>query len=144
MDGHPLRRLERANLNLFNFPANAPLTTSSAEPCRQRKERIVISTARLDELKSEVGADDFAEIVSLFIAESDGIVGRLGGASTAAEAEELLHALKGSALNLGFDDLAALCREGEGREAGSAGWRTRVDRIVAVYEASKISLSALA
>ncbi len=104
----------------------------------------MISTERLDELKSEVGEDDFGEIVSLFIAESDGIVGRLRDVPTPAEAEELLHALKGSALNLGFDRLATLCREGEGRSAGSDAWVMQVDRIVEVYEKSKARLSALA
>jgi HPt (histidine-containing phosphotransfer) domain-containing protein len=107
-------------------------------------ERIVISTDRLDELKSEVGEDDFGEIVSLFIAESDGVVGRLRDVPTPREAEELLHALKGSALNLGFDHLAALCKEGEGRSAGTDAWRMQVDRIVDIYEQSKARLSALA
>ena len=103
----------------------------------------MISTERLDELKSEVGEDDFGEIVTLFIAESDGIVGRLKGAPTPTEAEDLLHALKGSALNLGFDRLASLCKEGEGRLAGSEAWGLQVDRILDVYEQSKARLAAL-
>jgi HPt (histidine-containing phosphotransfer) domain-containing protein len=103
-------------------------------------ERIVISTERLDELRSEVGDDDFGEIVSLFIAESDAIVSRLADVPNPAEAEELLHALKGSALNLGFDHLAALCNEGEGRWAGTDAWGMKVDRIAEVYEQSKARL----
>lgn len=102
----------------------------------------MISTARLDELRSEVGEDDFGEIVALFIAESDGIVDRLGNVSDPAQAEELLHALKGSALNLGFDTLAALCREGEGAGAGTAAWGPRIVRLVDVYCQSKSRLSA--
>jgi HPt (histidine-containing phosphotransfer) domain-containing protein len=101
----------------------------------------VISTERLDELKSEVGEDDFGEIVALFITESDGIVGQLRDAADAAAAEELLHALKGSALNLGFDTLAALCRQGEGQLAGTEAWGPRVDRLLDVYEQSKARLA---
>jgi HPt (histidine-containing phosphotransfer) domain-containing protein len=104
----------------------------------------VISTERLEELKSEVGEDDFAEIVSLFIAESDGIVGSLRDAPGPEAAEELLHALKGSALNLGFETLATLCRQGEGQAAGTDAWSPRVDRLIDVYEQSKSRLSALA
>lgn len=104
----------------------------------------MISTERLDELKSEVGEDDFGEIVALFIAESDGIVGRLREAPGPEAAEELLHALKGSALNLGFETLAALCRQGEGQTAGTDAWGARVDRLLDVYEQSKSRLAAFA
>lgn len=104
----------------------------------------MISIERLAELKSEVGEDDFVEIVALFIAESDGIVAQLGEASKPAEAEELLHALKGSALNLGFDTLAALCRQGEGHAAGTDAWAPRVERLLDVYQKSKARLAALA
>jgi HPt (histidine-containing phosphotransfer) domain-containing protein len=108
-----------------------------------KEERIVISSERLNELKSEVGEDDFEEIVALFLAESDGIVGCLRDAPGPAEAEELLHALKGSALNLGFDMLATLCRQGEGQTAGTDAWGPHVDRLLDVYEQSKSRLSAL-
>jgi HPt (histidine-containing phosphotransfer) domain-containing protein len=104
----------------------------------------VISTERLEELRSEVGEDDFGEIVALFIAESDGLVAQLRDASEPAEAEELLHALKGSALNLGFDRLAALCRHGEGQTAGTEDWPPRVARLLDVYQQSKAHLATLA
>jgi HPt (histidine-containing phosphotransfer) domain-containing protein len=91
-----------------------------------------------------VGEDDFEEIVALFIAESDGIVGQLIEASEPAQAEELLHALKGSALNLGFDTLATLCRQGEGDKAGTEAWASSVERLLDVYQQSKARLAALA
>jgi hypothetical protein len=74
----------------------------------------VISVERVRELRDEVGDEDFEEIVALFVAESDSLVGKLQTVGEPAEAEMLLHALKGSALNLGFDELARLCREGRG------------------------------
>jgi HPt (histidine-containing phosphotransfer) domain-containing protein len=104
----------------------------------------VISIERVQELRSEVGDDDFEEIVALFIAESDTIVARLRSVGDPAEAEELLHALKGSALNLGFETLAVLCREGRGQAAGSDAWRPLFDHLLEVYEQSKDRLSAVA
>jgi hypothetical protein len=104
----------------------------------------VISIERVQELRSEVGEDDFEEIVALFVAESDSLVARLRSVSDPAEAEALLHALKGSALNLGFDDLTTLCREGRGKAAGSAEWPRMFEDLLHVYEKSKVSLSDIA
>jgi HPt (histidine-containing phosphotransfer) domain-containing protein len=144
MAPNPLRRPERPDFSLSSFPPHSRLTAAGLDALRPTEERTVISTERLEELKAEVGEDDFVEIVALFIAESDGIVGRLGEAPDPGEAEELLHALKGSALNLGFDALATLCRQGEGQTAGTEAWGPRVDRVIDVYEQSKARLSALA
>lgn len=104
----------------------------------------MISVERVRELKDEVGEDDFEEIVALFMAESDTLVGQLQAVRDPEEAEALLHALKGSALNLGFDDLAALCRHGRGAAAGSSDWPGLVAELFAVYEQSKLRLSAIA
>ncbi|MCU0854480.1 MAG: Hpt domain-containing protein [Rhodobacteraceae bacterium] len=101
----------------------------------------MISTERLEELKSEVGEDDFDEIVALFIAESDTIVDRLKHASDPGEAGDLLHALKGSALNLGFDALARLCREAEA--SGNGGLCPQLKELFDVYERSKTHLGAI-
>lgn len=104
----------------------------------------MISIERLQELRSEVGEEDFAEIVDLFVAESDRIVDQLRMVRDPAEAEALLHALKGSALNLGFDELARLCREGRGAAAGSAEWPGRFAQLLDTYERSKFRLAELA
>jgi HPt (histidine-containing phosphotransfer) domain-containing protein len=123
---------------------NARLTAFGPDVSRKPERLAVISNERLEELKSEVGEDDFEEIVALFIAESDTIIARLKVASQPVEAEELLHALKGSALNLGFDRLAALCQHGEGQTAGTDAWPPLVKRLTDVYEQSKAQLAALA
>jgi HPt (histidine-containing phosphotransfer) domain-containing protein len=104
----------------------------------------VISTERVEELRSEVGEADFAEIVALFIAESDALVAELRLVRDPAAAEALLHALKGSALNLGFDELARLCREGRGAAAGSTEWPGRFAQLLDTYERSKHRLAELA
>lgn len=103
----------------------------------------MISEERLEELRSEVGDVDFGEIVALFIADSDSILARLRAVSEPAEAEDLLHALKGSALNLGFDEVARLCREGQGSLAGSPFWDANLGNLLQVYEQSKSRLVSL-
>lgn len=104
----------------------------------------MISLERVQELRSEVGESDFAGIVDLFIAEADMLVGQLRSARDPQEAEAFLHALKGSALNLGFDELARLCREGRGSAAGSAAWNGQFAQLCDVYERSKLRLFELA
>ena len=72
----------------------------------------MIDWNRVEELRSEVGDEDFVEIAALFLAEIGEEVMRLP-AITATEMGDVLHGLKGSALNLGFRGLALLCTAGE-------------------------------
>ena len=78
----------------------------------------MIDWDRVLELRSEIGPDDFDEVVSLFLEEADEAIARLSvdGGAKALAAD--LHFLKGAALNLGFDTLSALCEDGE-RRAGA-------------------------
>jgi histidine phosphotransfer protein HptB len=65
---------------------------------------------RVDDLATEIGAEALVEVVSLFLEETDAVIARLG---TGQPTTEDYHFLKGSALNLGLADLAALCQRGE-------------------------------
>lgn len=78
----------------------------------------MIDWARAEDLRAEIGTDDFMEVVDLFLEETDASVGRLAAGQPPSAVEGELHFLKGSALNLGFRDLAALCQDGE-RQAGN-------------------------
>lgn len=105
----------------------------------------MIDWGRLEELRAEIGDEDLADVVALFLEEADEVVGRITAGLAAGEMEGQLHFLKGSALNLGLSDLAALCQDGE-RKAGQ-GLADQVDagRIGAVYQSSKAAfLGALA
>lgn len=72
----------------------------------------MILWSRVNELREEIGAEDFDEVVDLFLEEVEDVLARMrsGGASDPAND---LHFLKGSALNLGFSDFANLCLRGE-------------------------------
>jgi HPt (histidine-containing phosphotransfer) domain-containing protein len=73
----------------------------------------MIDWDRVEELRHEVGEDDFAEVVELFLEEVDDTIARLGHSDANASLEEQLHFLKGSALNIGFNEFARLCQDGE-------------------------------
>ncbi len=79
----------------------------------------MIDWIRVAQLRDEIGAEDFAEVAELFLLEVEDTLFRLDGAAgNPEEMRELLHFLKGSALNLGFSDLSAVCSRGEANSAG--------------------------
>lgn len=102
----------------------------------------MINWDRVAELRGEVGEDGFAEVVVLFLEETDDVVARLEAGVPAGSLGQALHFLKGSALNLGFQELAAHCQEGE-RQAG-CGNGAPVDqrRIAGIYRDSKAAFLA--
>ena len=77
----------------------------------------MIDWGRVNALRNEIGAADFAEVVTLFLEEADEVVARLSNRLGAPRLEADLHFLKGAALNLGFADFAGLCQMGERRAA---------------------------
>lgn len=74
----------------------------------------MIDWSRVDELVDEIGAEDFGEVVALFLDEVETAIGQLeAGAGNPVVTEEQMHFLKGAALNIGFATLAQLCQKGE-------------------------------
>lgn len=97
----------------------------------------MIDWDRVRELRDEIGADDFAEVVELFLEETDEVAKGIRNGIAPQDIESALHFLKGSALNLGFRGLANLCQTGE--KAAASGRCESVDlgQILAVYEQAK-------
>lgn len=102
----------------------------------------MIDWKRVQELRDEIGADGFGEVADMFLDEADQAVAALVSGVPAGEIEGQLHFLKGSALNLGLSDLAAVCHEGE--RAAALGRAATVDiaQIASVYQASRRALLA--
>ena len=75
----------------------------------------MINWIRVRELRDEIGADDFAEVVLMFLQEADDVVARMRDGVTPGSGGGDLHFLRGAALNLGFRAIANLCHEGECR-----------------------------
>ena len=101
----------------------------------------MIEWERVNDLQSEIGEDDFAEVVALFLEEADDVILRISAATGAKALEADLHFLKGAALNLGFTDFAALCQDGE-RRAAAGDVVVDLGALCACYQASKDALQA--
>jgi histidine phosphotransfer protein HptB len=96
----------------------------------------MIDWHRIEELRAEIGPEDFGEVISLFLEEADAVVSRLQSNKDAKTMERDLHSLKGSALNLGFSDLAQVCLQGE-RRAASGLSDIQVDLVETCYARSR-------
>ena len=100
----------------------------------------MIDWTRINELRDEIGADGFDEVVDMFLEEADEVIARLTSGGLAKSLEADLHFLKGAALNLGFDELATLCQDGEQRAAfGEADFN--ITAVKHCYTTSKSALS---
>jgi HPt (histidine-containing phosphotransfer) domain-containing protein len=102
----------------------------------------MIDWARVGELQDEIGADDFAEVVEMFLSEADEVAAQLKAGIPPEQVEAALHFLKGSALNLGFSALAAICQEGEKSAASGNAKAVDLPSVAASYDKSKQVFSA--
>jgi HPt (histidine-containing phosphotransfer) domain-containing protein len=97
----------------------------------------MIDWERVEELKAEVGEDDFAEIADLFLAEVEEVVTRLMSAPDVERLAEDCHFLKGSAVNLGFSEFARLCQIGERLAAAGRGAEVGLAELAESFAASR-------
>ncbi len=97
----------------------------------------MINWTRVSELRDEIGAEDFGEIVDLFLEEMDEETCALTAGVAVECLESKLHSLKGSALNLGFEAFADLCQAGEKAAAQASHDQIDLTGILRTYEASK-------
>lgn len=91
----------------------------------------MIDWTRVAELRDEIGAEDFDEIVEVFLDEVNEAVDGLPRCAQGADMAGALHFLKGSALNLGFQTLADACRENE--RSVASGVAADIEAIATTY-----------
>lgn len=105
----------------------------------------MIDWSKVVELRNDVGAEDFADVVELFLEEvSEAIAGLAPDAGPDAP-EPLaakLHFLKGSALSLGFRAFSGLCEEGEKLCREGRGSEVDLQAIRDVYDRSRAEFIA--
>lgn len=104
----------------------------------------MIDWERVEGLRSEVGPEDFRDVVELFLEEVQEIVSRLSTHPDPARYEQDLHFLKGSALNLGFRQVAILCQAGENDAAAGRAESVEIGNIVSCYGQSRRAFMARA
>lgn len=96
---------------------------------------------RVNELREEVGVDDFAEVVEIFLEEVEEVMERLRATPDPSTYEAELHFLKGGALNLGFEALSSLCSKGEKAALGPDRDDIDLGEVIRTYERSKIEFN---
>lgn len=101
----------------------------------------MIDWERVSTLRAEIGEEDFEEVVPLFIEEVTDIIDGLRDGPDLSRLEDDLHALKGSALNLGFTDFSILCHKGEAMSAKGKATEVDVPAILDSFEASKAAFT---
>ena len=97
----------------------------------------MIDWIRIDELRDEVGQDDFGDIVGVFFEEAQEALENLRRADTVVTLLGQLHFLQGSALNLGFSNFAAICRKEENSLQKDPSYKVEIDKIYAEFSSSK-------
>lgn len=99
-----------------------------------------VDWARVAELKAEFGADGFAEVLNLFLEETDAVAAEIARGLADGLVEQKLHFLKGSALNLGLTDLATLCSDGERLAAAARNGEVDLPSVVETYRKARETL----
>lgn len=97
----------------------------------------MIDWKRVNALREEVGAEDFDEVVELFLEEVDCEIETLQTARSEGHLSEKLHFLKGSALSLGFRQFSGLCKAGEAALSGNVGASVDLAELLACYRQSR-------
>ncbi|MBU2981086.1 Hpt domain-containing protein [Lentibacter algarum] len=96
----------------------------------------MIDWDKVTELKDDIGAEDFDDIVEVFLAEVEDALAKLPSKDL-SELEGCLHFLKGCALNLGFSAFSALCQIGEKSAARGSPESIDVRAVAQCYALSK-------
>lgn len=97
----------------------------------------MIEWTRVRELRDEVGAEDFGEVIDLFLEEVEEVIDRLASTPSLPDLESDLHFLKGSAMSLGFIDFSQLCHDGEQKSAAGQADGVDLGAIVSGFRNSK-------
>ena len=101
----------------------------------------MIDQARIEELKQEIGEDDLREVLDLFCDEVDDSLFALAEQKS-TEIPNLLHALKGSALNIGMQALAAACLAEEENCKSAAPRAVNLENLKEIFAESRTELEA--
>lgn len=104
----------------------------------------MIDWNRVNELREEVGIEDFTEVVEIFFEEVDEVIERLESLDNRSNLEQDLHFLKGSSMNLGLASFASLCQAGETASANGAAETVDISAVLTLYKESRSEFTAKA
>ena len=97
----------------------------------------MIDWSTVNNLREEVGAEDFGEVVDLFLEEVESVIARMRETPDPEQLEADLHFLKGSALSFGFGTFSGLCETGERMAGKGQGAQVNLQEIFDAFDVSK-------
>jgi histidine phosphotransfer protein HptB len=97
----------------------------------------MIDWTRVETLRDEVGAEDFGEIVALFLEEVESVTDRLSVQPDLSVLHDDMHFLKGSAMSLGFSAFSELCKTGEVAAGQGQASEVNLPELLVCYQLSK-------
>jgi HPt (histidine-containing phosphotransfer) domain-containing protein len=116
MNGAILPKAFRGVRDFFTIAPVASRTVKLPRPCMT-----LIDWDLLNALKADIGEEDFADVITLFVAEISEKIEEMRRGPDGPGADDF-HFLKGSAANLGFTAMSAACDTAEAAcRAGQAG-----------------------
>ncbi|WP_224824289.1 Hpt domain-containing protein [Cognatishimia sp. MH4019] len=95
----------------------------------------MIDWTRIEDLKMELGDEDFEEVFRIFLDEVQDSVDSLETAPTNQTLEAILHSVKGNAVTVGFSKLAELA--GAGEISAGQGADVNLQEIISAHRLSK-------
>ena len=99
----------------------------------------MIDWTRLNDLRTDIGEADFADIAHVFVTEMGEKLAQLAAAPSTAMAEDF-HFLRGSAANLGLTDMVTACKAAEA--ACRAGAAPDVKAVAHAFDAAIAAIQA--
>lgn len=97
----------------------------------------MIDWPRICELRDEIGNADFEDVMRLFFEEFEEALATIQSLSDAHAVAAAVHFLKGSALNIGFEQVSTLCSALESSGTEKLSRDTEIQIIASAYHESK-------
>ena len=104
----------------------------------------MINWDRIAELQAEVGEDGIEEVIEIFIDEVRETVGELKAPEHGVALGDKLHFLKGSAQNIGLEELSSICAREESALRNNPAHCIPVDQIADALGRATAELEAFA
>jgi len=97
----------------------------------------VIDWERIEQLERDFGTECLTEVIHMFFSEAEEVIAPLRRGDARRDLRSDMHFLKGSALNLGFRQLASLCSEAEQLAARGRRSEVGIAEILGAYDAAR-------
>lgn len=100
----------------------------------------MINWDQVKQLEEDIGAEDFGDVVVMFIEEVDEAVDTLRTDPQLSDDDlaAAMHFLKGSAANLGLTDFAGYCSDSEKKAQSGESAQVNLSTVVTLYDQSKV------